>query len=125
MSEMRLVVAGAAGRMGRVLIQVIHETPGATLAGAIEQADSIAIGQDAAPRGCGQTGVEITGDALSAIAGADGILDFTSPRSASSFRSWRRKRASFTSSARPASPPPSSRGSRRQRAMRSLCAPAT
>jgi 4-hydroxy-tetrahydrodipicolinate reductase len=80
MSEMRLVVAGAAGRMGRVLIQVIHETPGATLAGAIEQPDSIALGQDAGLlAGCGQTGVEISGDALSAIVGADGILDFTSP----------------------------------------------
>lgn len=80
MTEMRLVVAGAAGRMGRVLIQVIHETPGATLAGAIEQADSIAIGQDAGLlAGCGQTGIDITGDALSAIVGADGILDFTSP----------------------------------------------
>jgi 4-hydroxy-tetrahydrodipicolinate reductase len=80
MSEMRLVVAGAAGRMGRVLIQVIHETAGATLAGAIEQADSIAIGQDAGLlAGCGGTGVEITGDALSAILGAEALLDFTSP----------------------------------------------
>jgi 4-hydroxy-tetrahydrodipicolinate reductase len=80
MSEMRLVVAGAAGRMGRVLVQVIHETPGATLAGAIAGADSIALGQDAGLlAGCGQTGVEITGDPLSAILGADGLLDFTSP----------------------------------------------
>ncbi|MCI0735663.1 MAG: 4-hydroxy-tetrahydrodipicolinate reductase, partial [Beijerinckiaceae bacterium] len=47
MSEMRLVVAGAAGRMGRVLIEIIRQTPGAHLAGAIEQPDSIAIGQDA------------------------------------------------------------------------------
>ncbi|WP_026608116.1 4-hydroxy-tetrahydrodipicolinate reductase [Methylocapsa acidiphila] len=80
MSEMRLVVAGAAGRMGRVLVQVIHETPGATLAGAVEEADSIAIGQDAGLlAGCGQTGVEITGDPLSAILGAEALLDFTSP----------------------------------------------
>ena len=47
MNEMRLVVAGAAGRMGRVLVEIIRQTPGAHLAGAIEQPDSIAIGQDA------------------------------------------------------------------------------
>ncbi|HXW72892.1 MAG TPA: 4-hydroxy-tetrahydrodipicolinate reductase [Methylocella sp.] len=82
MREMRLVVAGAAGRMGRVLIGMIHQTPGAHLSGAIEQPDSIAIGQDAGLlAGCGQMGVEIGGDALAAVASADGILDFTSPSS--------------------------------------------
>jgi 4-hydroxy-tetrahydrodipicolinate reductase len=82
MSEMRLVVAGAAGRMGRVLVEIIRQTPGAHLAGAIEQPNSIAIGQDAGLlAGCGQMGVAISGDALAAIAGADGILDFTSPPS--------------------------------------------
>jgi 4-hydroxy-tetrahydrodipicolinate reductase len=82
MSDMWLVVAGAAGRMGRVLIEMIRQTPGAHLAGAIEQSDSIAIGQDAGLlAGCGQMGVAISGDALAVIAGADGILDFTSPQS--------------------------------------------
>src|SRR5271165_3316368 len=82
MGDMRLVVAGAAGRMGRVLVQIIHETPGAVLIGAIERQGSIAIGQDAGLlAGCGQMGVEITGDALRAIVGADGVLDFTSPDS--------------------------------------------
>ncbi len=82
MGEMRLVVAGAAGRMGRVLIEIIRQTPGAHLSGAIEQPNSIAIGQDAGLlAGCGQMGVAISGDALSAVAAADGILDFTSPQS--------------------------------------------
>jgi 4-hydroxy-tetrahydrodipicolinate reductase len=80
MSEMRLVVAGASGRMGRILTHMIHETEGVTLVGALEHADSIAIGQDAGLlAGCGQMGVEITGDALKAASIADGILDFTSP----------------------------------------------
>jgi len=80
MSEMRLVVAGASGRMGRILVQLVHETEGVTLVGALEQPDSIAIGQDAGLlSGCGEMGVKISGDALKAIAGADGILDFTSP----------------------------------------------
>jgi 4-hydroxy-tetrahydrodipicolinate reductase len=81
MSEMRLVVAGASGRMGRILVQMIHETEGAALAGALEQPDSIAIGQDAGLlAGCGQMGINISGDALKAISIADGILDFTSPQ---------------------------------------------
>lgn len=79
---MRLVVAGAAGRMGRVLVEIIRQTPGAHLAGALEEPGSIAIGQDAGLlAGCGQMGVEISGDALPAIAGADGLLDFTTPQS--------------------------------------------
>ncbi|MCI0466642.1 MAG: 4-hydroxy-tetrahydrodipicolinate reductase [Beijerinckiaceae bacterium] len=81
MSDMRLVVAGAAGRMGRVLVEIIRQTPGAHLSGAIEQPGSIAIGQDAGLlAGCGQMGVAISGDALAAVAGADGVLDFTSPQ---------------------------------------------
>src|ERR1700704_4805700 len=75
MSDMRFVVAGAAGRMGRVLVEIIRQTPGAHLAAAIEQPDSIAIGQDAGLlAGCGQMGVAISGDALAVVVGADGIL---------------------------------------------------
>ena len=36
MADMRLIVAGAGGRMGRTLTRVIAETPGAVLAGALE-----------------------------------------------------------------------------------------
>ena len=36
MSDMRLIVAGAGGRMGRALVRVISETKGAVLAGALE-----------------------------------------------------------------------------------------
>ena len=44
---MKLVVVGAAGRMGRTLIRVIAETDGVTLAGAIERSDSEDLGTDA------------------------------------------------------------------------------
>ncbi len=81
MGEMRLVVAGAAGRMGRALIRIIQETQGATLASAIERPGSAAVGDDAGVlAGCGKAGVAVTADALSAIVGADGILDFTTPQ---------------------------------------------
>ena len=46
-SDMRLVIAGAGGRMGRTLIQAIAATKGVTLAGAIEAAGSAVIGRDA------------------------------------------------------------------------------
>jgi 4-hydroxy-tetrahydrodipicolinate reductase len=82
MQEMRLVVAGAAGRMGRALVQIIRETEGATLAGAVERSGSAAVGQDAGVvAGGGPLGVAIGGDALAAIVDADGILDFTTPHS--------------------------------------------
>lgn len=80
MSEMRLVVAGAAGRMGRMLVQAIHEAPGAILAGALEREGSSAIGQDAGLlAGGGKLGVVITADPLAAMAQADGLIDFSSP----------------------------------------------
>ena len=47
MADMRLVVTGAAGRMGRMLIKTIADTPGVTLSGALERSGSPALGQDA------------------------------------------------------------------------------
>jgi 4-hydroxy-tetrahydrodipicolinate reductase len=47
MAEMRLIVAGAGGRMGRTLIHAIAATPGVALAGAIEAKGSAVIGRDA------------------------------------------------------------------------------
>jgi 4-hydroxy-tetrahydrodipicolinate reductase len=80
MSDMRLVVVGAAGRMGRMLVKTISETPGAKLAGAIERAGSIALGQDAGLlAGVGKLGVDISDDALKAIVDADGVIDFSAP----------------------------------------------
>jgi 4-hydroxy-tetrahydrodipicolinate reductase len=81
MTEMRIVIAGASGRMGRVLVKCVHEMDGVMLAGAIGHSGSIALGEDAGLlAGCGSMGVKITDDAVSVIANADGILDFTSPQ---------------------------------------------
>src|SRR6202011_255462 len=80
MADMRLVVTGAGGRMGRMLIKTIRETPGLVLSGALEREDSIALGEDAGLlAGCGNAGVAISADPLAAILSADGILDFSSP----------------------------------------------
>ena len=86
MTEMRLVVVGAAGRMGRMLIKTIHETQGATLSGAIERPESTALGQDAGLlAGIGKTGVPITDDPLPVFASAHGVLDFTAPAATVAF----------------------------------------
>jgi 4-hydroxy-tetrahydrodipicolinate reductase len=80
MSDMRLIVAGAGGRMGRALIRSISETPGATVTGALEAPGSELLGQDAGVlAGLPANGVELSCDLWSLSKDADGILDFTVP----------------------------------------------
>jgi 4-hydroxy-tetrahydrodipicolinate reductase len=80
MADMRLIVAGAGGRMGRTLTRVITETPGAVLAGALEAPGSELLGKDAGVlAGLPANGVELSADLWSMSANADGILDFTVP----------------------------------------------
>jgi 4-hydroxy-tetrahydrodipicolinate reductase len=77
---MKIVVVGAAGRMGRELIRAIHATEGCSVSAAIEQKGSIAIGQDAGLlAGIAKIGVIISDDALEAFAKADAVVDFTIP----------------------------------------------
>jgi 4-hydroxy-tetrahydrodipicolinate reductase len=80
MSDMRLIVAGAAGRMGRTLIKAIAETKGVVLAGALEALGGAAIGRDAGElAGVGANGVAVSADAAALIPQADGLIDFTVP----------------------------------------------
>src|ERR1700688_4071417 len=80
MSEMRLIVAGAGGRMGRALTRVISETWGAALTAALEARGSELLGKDAGVlAGLPANGVEMSCDLWSLSANADGILDFTVP----------------------------------------------
>ena len=80
MSDMRLAVVGASGRMGRVLIRVVSETPGATVAAALEREGSAYLGQDAGLlAGIGALGVPVTDDPLEAFVACEGVLDFTVP----------------------------------------------
>ncbi|MGA0532763.1 4-hydroxy-tetrahydrodipicolinate reductase [Hansschlegelia sp. KR7-227] len=77
---MRLIVAGASGRMGRALTRAVVETEGLELCGALERAGSEAIGMDAGElAGVGPLGVRVSEDALPLVAAADGVLDFTTP----------------------------------------------
>ncbi|MEH2511488.1 4-hydroxy-tetrahydrodipicolinate reductase [Nitrobacteraceae bacterium AZCC 1564] len=80
MSDMRLIVAGAGGRMGRTLVRAISETPGAIVTGALEAPGSDLLGQDAGVlAGLPANGVELSCDLWSLSKDADGILDFTVP----------------------------------------------
>ena|SRR5258708_6615098 len=80
MSDMRLIVAGAGGRMGRALTRAIAETKGAILAGALEAPGSELLGKDAGTlAGLPANGVKLSADLWSLSAQADGILDFTVP----------------------------------------------
>ncbi|WP_245496686.1 4-hydroxy-tetrahydrodipicolinate reductase [Lichenibacterium ramalinae] len=80
MSDMRLVVTGAGGRMGRMLVAAVQATPGVMLSAALARAGSPALGQDAGMlAGLGPIGVPVTEDPLEAFVAADGVLDFTLP----------------------------------------------
>jgi 4-hydroxy-tetrahydrodipicolinate reductase len=80
MTDMRLIVAGAGGRMGRTLTRVISETSGAVLTGALEAPGSELLGKDAGVlAGLPPNGVMLSADLWALSANADGILDFTVP----------------------------------------------
>jgi 4-hydroxy-tetrahydrodipicolinate reductase len=80
MSEMRLIVAGAGGRMGRTLIKAIADSKGLTLAGAVDAPGSAVLGRDSGElAGLGKNGIAVTSDAAGLLSKADGVIDFTIP----------------------------------------------
>ena len=80
MAELRIMVAGAAGRMGRMVVRAIDEAGDAKLVGALEREDSPWLGHDPGPlAGCGASAVLIVADPLPLLQVADAIIDFSSP----------------------------------------------
>jgi len=76
-----IVVCGAAGRMGRLLVQLTLAEPSATLAAAVEAPGNAAVGRDAGEvAGVAHAGVPIT-DAYAPAANSV-TLDFTAPAAA-------------------------------------------
>ena len=76
----RIAINGAAGRMGRCLIQAVEQTDGLELSAAIDRQDSTLLGADAGElAGVGKLGVAITADVEAATATSDVIIDFTLP----------------------------------------------
>jgi 4-hydroxy-tetrahydrodipicolinate reductase len=86
MADMRLIVAGAGGRMGRTLIHAVAATPGVMLAGAVEAKGSAVIGRDAGElAGRGQNNVVVETDLEPLLAKADALIDFTVPAATRTF----------------------------------------
>mgnify|MGYP003123669987 FL=1 len=75
-----IAINGAAGRMGRCLIQAVAETDGLQLSAAIDRAESSLIGVDAGElAGVGKLGVVLSADLDQATQQSDVIIDFTIP----------------------------------------------
>jgi 4-hydroxy-tetrahydrodipicolinate reductase len=82
MADVRLVIAGAAGRMGLSLVHAVHETRGFALAGALERKGAPQLGEDAGElAGLKPAGVKIASDPRALLGKADAIVDFTVPAS--------------------------------------------
>ena len=79
MADMRLIVVGAGGRMGRTLVRTIAETAGVVLAGAAEQPGPLIDQDSGVLAGLPANKIALVPDAKPLLAEADGILDFTAP----------------------------------------------
>ncbi len=75
----RIVVAGATGRMGRMLIEAISQTDDLVLHGALEWSGSPALGSDATAFLGQPRGITVSADVDATLAGADILIDFTQP----------------------------------------------
>jgi 4-hydroxy-tetrahydrodipicolinate reductase len=76
---MKIAIAGASGRMGRMLVEAVLADPDARLSGALDRADSPALGQDAGLFLGSHTGVSITADIEAVLSQSDYLIDFTRP----------------------------------------------
>ncbi|HKJ84373.1 MAG TPA: 4-hydroxy-tetrahydrodipicolinate reductase [Mariprofundaceae bacterium] len=75
----RMIVAGAGGRMGRMLVRAVSEAKGVELVGATESQGSLHVGDDTGVvAGIGETGVPVVSE-LDALPEADAVIDFTAP----------------------------------------------
>src|SRR5438034_11391811 len=81
MSDIRIVVAGAAGRMGLMLIRTIAQTDGCVVSGALEAPGNPDLGQDAGTlAGLKPLGVALSDDPLPLLAKTEAVVDFTAPK---------------------------------------------
>lgn len=81
MNEIKTVIAGASGRMGRTLIRLLADAKDFKVTGALEANGHPDLGRDSGElAGIGKNGVLLSSDALSLIAKADALIDFTTPK---------------------------------------------
>jgi len=75
----RVAIAGASGRMGRVLIEAVSQSPDMVLAGALDVPASPSLGQDASAFLGQHSGIHITSDLNEGLKNAQVLIDFTRP----------------------------------------------
>ena len=76
----RIAVMGAAGRMGKPLIEAVQQAPGAGLTAAVDRPDSTLVGADAGELAAiGRIGVPLSGDLDRVVDEFDVLIDFTHP----------------------------------------------
>ena len=76
----RIAVMGAAGRMGKTLVEAVQQTPGSGLTAAIDRPDSTLVGADAGELAAlGRIGVPVSGDLAKVAEEFDVLIDFTHP----------------------------------------------
>ena len=76
----RIAVVGAAGRMGKTLIEAVQLADGAQLSAAVDRADSSLVGADVGELVAqGKIGVNLAGDLSAVLDQFDVLIDFTHP----------------------------------------------
>ncbi|MDQ1901412.1 4-hydroxy-tetrahydrodipicolinate reductase [Paracoccus sp. WLY502] len=81
-----IVVTGASGRMGQMLIRLIAEHPEVRLVGALERPDHPWLGRDVGEAmGGAALDVTVSDDAVATIAQAQAVIDFTAPAATVAF----------------------------------------
>ena len=76
---MKIAIAGATGRMGKMLIEAVLNCTDAELVGALEHESCPLLGEDAGAFLGKKTGVAITSDIAKTLNGAEFLIDFTRP----------------------------------------------
>ncbi len=80
MGDIRVVVDGAGGRMGRMITATVHGETGMSIVGAVDAPGSPATGQDAGVlAGIGDIGVTVADSLADVIGDADVVIEFTLP----------------------------------------------
>jgi 4-hydroxy-tetrahydrodipicolinate reductase len=79
MKPMKIAIAGASGRMGRMLVETVQNADDATLAGALDVAGGPGIGSDVAAFLGKPAGVPIESELTKGLANAEFLIDFTRP----------------------------------------------
>ena len=75
----RIAVAGASGRMGRMLVEAITQADDCRLSAALDIPGSAALGEDAAAFSGKAVGVAVRADVEQALPGSAFLIDFTRP----------------------------------------------